>query len=171
MSARALRMAAAVRTRLRFDGPQASPAMLVACAPVDVLSLDWPLELSGVLLVKSKRAFIGLNRHHSSPRRHFSFWHEVGHYLLHAPRGLMRCASAPAWGRFHTLEREANLFASRLTMPEDWVLRLLPESATLTALARRFHVTPSAMERRLREVGRSFRTPAAALSSHGCPLS
>lgn len=50
---------------------------------MEVMVIDWPEELSGVLLLREQRAVTGLNGRYSRERRHFTFWHEVGHYLRH----------------------------------------------------------------------------------------
>ncbi|MCH8195853.1 MAG: ImmA/IrrE family metallo-endopeptidase [Chloroflexi bacterium] len=157
MPPRAQRVAASVRRRLGFMQPPANPAMLLAYAPIDVVVLDWPPELSGVLVMRRHGPVIGLNRRHSPERRHFSFWHEVGHYLIHRPRlssGLLACPH-PASPRMADLdlEREADIFAANVMMPADWVRRSHRRQSTLQALARDFGVTPTAMMRRLRELG------------------
>ncbi len=130
--------------------------MLVARAPIDVVALDWPEELSGMLALRDGRAVIGLNRGHSAGRRHFSFWHEAGHYLLHRrllARGPMACAAplgAPSV--LARLEREADRFAVGVLMPSQWVTRAWTETPEVEAMARRFRVTRLAMLRRLREL-------------------
>ena len=68
--------------------------MMVAQAPIEVMVLDWPAGLDGMLLVRDGQATIGLNSRHTPARRHFTFWHEVGHYVLHAR---YRDVSLPAW--------------------------------------------------------------------------
>ena len=129
--------------------------MLVAKAPLEVLSLAWPDELSGLLLVRARIVVVGLNRRHSAARRHFSFWHEVGHYLMHhrtRANPPLPCRASPS-KPLPAYEREANAFAACVTMPREWVERLFGTEPGLDALARRFHVSPQAMARRLRELG------------------
>ncbi len=131
--------------------------MLVALAPIDVVAMEWPDDLSAVLVLRGRGAVIGLNRRHSPGRRHFSFWHEVGHYLLHRTRlerGPLSCSHAPHQRRLEpALEREADSFAVNLMMPAQWVRRSLEDRPSVAALARDFGVTPRAMQRRLRELG------------------
>lgn len=166
---RAARVAALVHQRLGMDGPPASAAMLVAHAPIDVRVEDWPQELAGLLLLRNGRATIGLNRAHAPTRRHFSFWHEVGHYLLHTSPGRGRPAQAawtgpPCLGSKlpgTTREAEADAFAACVLMPLAWVNRASAEGMNLSALARRFMVGPTAMERRLRELGLDRHAAAA----------
>ena len=155
MPSRAQRLAAAVRARIPSDGPRANAALLMISAPFDVLNMDWPDELAGILLLRHGRAVIGLNRSHSAARRHFSFWHEVGHYLMHASRGAdaKLAMPAPCGGRDDSgREREANIFAAHVLMPAAWVRRLHAEGLPDFVMARRFGVTPLALRRRLGEL-------------------
>ncbi len=147
-------LAALVRYCLRFEGPRANPAMLVALEPIEVIVRDWPDDLSAMLLLQGGRAVIGLNRRHSPERRHFSFWHEVGHYLLHRASGSRTLCSLSTQGASsHHAERAADRFAVDVLMPRDWVTRLHPGASTVHDLARRFGVTTWAMSRRLGELG------------------
>ena len=161
---RAQRVAASVRRRLGFMQPPANPAMLLAHAPIDVVVLDWPPELSGVLVMRRHGPVIGLNRRHSPERRHFSFWHEVGHYLIHRPRlssGLLACPH-PASPRIAELEleREADIFAAHVMMPAGWVRRSHRRQATLQPPPRARGSTPPAT-RRPRPLARA-RPPSTA---------
>jgi hypothetical protein len=65
-------------------------------------------------VLQYSRAVIGLNRRHSPERRHFSFWHEVGHYYLHRTRasGLHRTWSQGAF-RFRPGARRQSLRGGR----------------------------------------------------------
>jgi Zn-dependent peptidase ImmA (M78 family) len=145
-----------VHRRLKLEGPPAHAALLLAEAPIEVWLEAWPEELAGLLVVRSGGATIGLNGRHPAARRHFTFWHEVGHYVLHATgRRLPRswqggpCSGEPG----SEVEREADAFAACVLMPQAWLSQSLPEAGGATALARRFMVSRTAMERRLRELG------------------
>ena len=152
MSSRARRFAEKVHQRLGSDSPPANAPLLIVHAPIDVKSMDWPAELAGILVMRRNRAVIGLNRRHSQARRHFSFWHEVGHYLLHRP-ALRACGLSAASGPSDAGEREADAFAANMLMPEHWVRAFGPGEPDLFRLARRFHVSMGAMARRLAELG------------------
>ena len=154
MPTRAQRCADLVRARLGFERPPASPAMLVAHAPIEVFALDWPDDLAGLLAIRGESAFIGLNKWHSHARRHFSFWHEVGHYVMHRGRSQVTCWDTP-WSRDAAREREANAFAAAITMPANWLASGLDESPDLDDLARRFKVSRQALALRLEELGLS----------------
>ena len=153
MPTRAQRCADLVRARLGFEGPPASPAMLVAHAPIEVLALDWPDDLAGLLAIRGGSAFIGLNRRHSVSRRHFTFWHEVGHYVMHRFGGSQVTCWERPWPQAAAWEREANAFAVAITMPADCIVRAVEESPDVATLARRFKVSRPALTLRLEELG------------------
>lgn len=162
MSHRARDLAARVRERLGLETPPANASLLLAYAPIDVVHVDWPQDLAGVLVLRDGRVLIGLNRRHSAGRRHFSFWHEVGHYVLH--RGGRPDGSAIACGSLPSdsphAEREADAFATEVLMPEAWVRNSRREARDVAAMARRLRVSPQAMARRLRELGITPPRPA-----------
>ena len=110
-----------------------------------------------MLALRGGGLFIGLNARHSPQRRHFSFWHEVGHYLLHtdAPRAGGSSVSRTCFESLPIdgVEREADCFAADLMMPREWVGRMLSEGLDLSTMARRFGVTQQALARRLDELG------------------
>ena len=110
-------------------------------------------------------------------RRRFTMAHELGHYLLH--RSILdeeggtndnRLYRNDINGRAYNSqiedihERQANSFAANLLMPEEAVRRVWLEEArkcqggvpTLTALHRRFRVSPSAMKWRLKNLGLDY---------------
>ena len=135
--------AAWVRRRAPHTGPRANSAWLLVSGRVEVLLWDWPAEVDGMLAIRQGRAHIGLNRSHPYGRRHFTFWHEIGHWLLHAGAGC---------GADEAREAEANAFAAQVLMPREWVLRLRGEGLDARSLARAFGVTLAALERRLWEL-------------------
>lgn len=136
--------------------PPANPGILVAWGALEVVVMDWPGELAGMLVLREGQALIGLNRRHSVERRHFSFWHEVGHLVLHRDPLRSTPTLCPLLGPGASgeakLEREADAFATSMLMPAEWVRDSHAELGNLFALARRFAVSPRAMARRLREL-------------------
>lgn len=157
VSHRAQRLAELVRKRLGLDSPPANASLLLAYAPVEVVHVDWPLDLAGMLVLRDRRALIGLNRRHTAARRHFSFWHEVGHYVLHREGGDARaiaCGAARLPDAVDS-EPEADAFAAHLLMPEDWLARCRVDARDVTVMARRLRVSPEALALRLRELGLS----------------
>lgn len=123
-------------------------------------------ELSGMVFVKDGTPIIGVNAIHHPNRQRFTIAHECGHLILHrdqvskevhVDKGfpmLMRDAAAAAG--VNEMEIEANLFAAELLMPESLLTEALgntpfdiDDDATVSALARRFRVSLSAMQFRL----------------------
>lgn len=87
-------------------------------------------------------------------RRRFTIAHEVGHWICHvvgadrvAP---VYCRAADlAADADRVLEREANVFAAELLMPEAAVRAAWEELGEVAACAARFDVSPTAMHWRL----------------------
>lgn len=123
-------------------------------------------ELSGMVFVKDGTPIIGVNAIHHPNRQRFTIAHECGHLILHRKQVtrevhvdkafpmLMRNAVSEAG--VDEMEVEANLFAAELLMPESLLTEALgnapfdiDDDATVSALARRFRVSLSAMQFRL----------------------
>jgi Zn-dependent peptidase ImmA (M78 family) len=116
------------------------------------------MKVSGMLLPLERR--IWLNADEGAPRRRFTLAHELGHWVCQHLEG----KTAPVYCRAvdvqpepsavdRALEREANIFAAELLMPEDAVREVWPHSATLGELALQFGVSGAAMEWRLYSFG------------------
>jgi hypothetical protein len=103
------------------------------------------------------------------PLRRFRFTiaHELGHWICHAQE---RPAAAPVYCRQvdlardadRALEREANVFAAELLMPEKGVRAAWSESRDLAECAERFDVSPTAMRWRLYSFELIDEAPGAA---------
>jgi len=143
-----------------FGGPEL-PVPVEAIAG-DLLGLrieeSWDMECSGMLLPAARK--IVLNAAEAprdvAPLRRFRFTiaHEIGHWICHVV-GAGR--SEPVFCRAkdlsedadRTLEREANVFAAELLMPEPAVRAAWEELGDVEACAGRFDVSPTAMQWRL----------------------
>jgi IrrE N-terminal-like domain len=151
-----------------FGGPQL-PVPVEAIAS-DLLGLRveeaWDIDCSGMLLPAERRIVLnaaeGAGGRNDPPLRRFRFTiaHEIGHWVCHCLEG--RAPSpAPAYCREvdlteaadRTLEREANVFAAELLMPEPAVRAAWDELAGVGACAARFDVSPTAMQWRLHSYG------------------
>lgn len=132
-------------------------------------------HVSGVLAVQGAEKHILVNESHHSNRQRFSAAHECGHLTLHHQAGdqlfvdtqlsIYRRAGSPLdpayvsgeAGTSPQQEREANLFASALLMPADWVRAQIAgqevvDEQDVAALAQAFGVSEQAMAIRLQQL-------------------
>ncbi len=147
-----------------FGGPEL-PVPVEAIAG-DLLGLrieeSWDIDCSGMLLPEERR--IVLNAHERATGRddpslrrfRFTVAREIGHWVCHCLEGRAR-ELAPSYCRpvdlteaaDRTLEREANVFAAELLMPEPAVRAAWVELGEVEAWAARFDVSLTAMHWRL----------------------
>jgi hypothetical protein len=154
----------------------AGPPVPVEAIAEDLLGLrvdeSWEIDCSGMLLPAERR--IVLNAHeqvagrNEPPLRRFRFTiaHEIGHWVCHCLEG--RASDArPSYcrpvdltdGAERVLEREANVFAAELLMPELDVRSAWKELGEIEECAARFDVSPTAMHWRLYSFGLTARPP------------
>lgn len=122
-------------------------------------------RLSGMLDAEGMIIWIDRGEAHRSPRRRrFTIAHEIGHLLLHVPvfhevfydptTDVLEVEEDPPASGLPELrrrEREANVFARELLMPESLVnAQARATGFNLPALADRFEVSVPAMRLRLR---------------------
>ena len=154
----------AVRERyLGLYGGEGVPVPVEAIAE-DLLGLrieeSWDIDCSGMLLPASRTIVLNAAEapRDEAPLRRFRFTiaHEIGHWVCHCLEGRAP-SSAPSYCRpvdlteaaDRTLEREANVFAAELLMPEPAVREAWEELGDIAACAARFDVSPTAMHWRL----------------------
>jgi uncharacterized protein DUF955 len=132
--------------------------------PVDAIAEDLlglsvgeeDLDVSGLLLPAERRIWLNARETRESPgRRRFTLAHELGHWICQCLEGRM----APIYCRAHEvgppngdarqLEREANVFAAELLMPEPLVRKTYERSGRLEDVAECFRVSQDAMAWRL----------------------
>ncbi len=163
----------ALRERyLRMFGGAETPVQVESIAE-DLLGLrieERVLEWSGMLLPAERTIVLNLAespRNDPPLRRHrFTIAHEIGHWVCHCLEG--RAAKLePSYCRAtdiahdvdRTIEREANIFASELLMPEAAVRAAWEEIVShghdgpAAAVAERLDVSPSAIGWRLFNLG------------------
>lgn len=86
-------------------------------------------------------------------RRRFTIAHEIGHFVLHPQRERPERGGAATQG-MRREEREADLFAAELLMPDHLVREAVVEhGADVARLADRFQVSAKAMRIRLERLG------------------
>jgi Zn-dependent peptidase ImmA (M78 family) len=118
------------------------------------------LKVSGILLPSEREVW--LNATESPERRRFTLAHEVGHWVCQVLEGrgspVMCRADEVGVGEGRALEREANVFAAELLMPEELVRG--KSVGTAAGTAARFDVSEEAMAWRLYNLGLVDRKPA-----------
>jgi Zn-dependent peptidase ImmA (M78 family) len=117
---------------------------------------------SGLLIPAERRIVVRAGEPQS--RQRFTLAHELGHWVCQVKEGheapvYCRAADvAPTADRL--LEREANVFAAELLMPEDALRAEWPRAASAGELASWFGVSDEAMAWRLYNIGLSSDRPS-----------
>jgi hypothetical protein len=116
------------------------------------------LPVSGMLLPSARRILVRSDE--SEPRRRFTIAHELGHWICQCQEGDTRpiyCRAGDI-GVDHeakALDREANIFAANLLMPEQVV-----RAAHAAGETHRFAVSDEALAWRLHNLGITLEPPA-----------
>ncbi len=128
-------------------------------------SLPATEDISGAIVYKDGHWIIAVNPAHHPNRQRFTIAHELGHYCLdHKLREHVNQDFRVAWRNRDSskaidwLEVAANNFAAELLIPEEFLktdLNKLKQlnKAVIKLLARRYRVSPLAMEIRLANLG------------------
>jgi len=157
----------AVRERyLTLFGGEELPVPVEAIAE-DLLGLrieeSWEIDYSGMLLPAERRIVLNASERPGGVqgvpgirRFRFTIAHEIGHWICHCLEGrevdpeLSYCRPVDLTeAADRKLEREANVFAAELLMPEPGVRAAWEELHAVEACAQRFDVSPTAMHWRL----------------------
>lgn len=121
------------------------------------------LEVSGMLLPAERRILV--NAAEPEPRRRFTIAHELGHWICQCLEGTAK----PVYCRAEeigvdpeakALEREANIFAANLLLPEPAVKKAWTETWDMSRSARRFDVSVNSMHWRLFNLGVVAESPS-----------
>lgn len=147
-----------------FGGPEI-PVAVEAIAE-DLLGLRveerWDLDVSGVLLPAERKIVLNAGEQaagrNDPPLRRFRFTiaHEIGHWVCHCQEGKAPELEASFCrpvdltdASDRATEREANVFAAELLMPQPAVRGVWEELGEIESCAARFDVSPTAMHWRL----------------------
>lgn len=122
-------------------------------------------ELSGTLLPAERRILLNALEaaHDGTPiRRHrYTIAHEIGHWICHVLGAPAGAEPSPSYCRAadlsqdadRVLEREANVFAAELLMPEQAVRNAWSSTPQVDLVASHFGVSPLAAHWRLHNFG------------------
>ena len=138
------------------------PVESIACDLLGLYVEEAALEGSGLLVPAERR--IVVNASEPEPRRRFTLAHELGHWVCQVLEG----HAAPVYCRDvdvsqaadRALEREANVFAAELLMPEPAVREAF--GGSVPECAATFGVSEEAMHWRLYNLGLVAERPASA---------
>jgi Zn-dependent peptidase ImmA (M78 family) len=157
---------AKLRAGNRLDVEKAAAAL-----GVKILKSNLHGEVSGYLFIsKGRSPIIGVNKKHPETRQRFTIAHELGHFMLHAPKDSDSSFVDKSFfivnrDRNSTLgieirEVEANFFAAEILMPAETLYRditALPHSLKTEEiyyqLAEKYGVSVEAMRFRLNNLG------------------
>jgi len=127
---------------------------------ITVVPYAFSEDISGVFFRKDNRLFLGVNNDHHEHRQRFTIAHEIGHYVLHSLDTIhydivdQEKVFYRAKDISSVEEREANIFAAELLMPEETVEELIAKDITsINLLASTFNVSEDAMRYRLINLG------------------
>lgn len=130
-----------------------TPTALVAELPRITVQRDPHLPVSGCATWQDGRWLILLSAAEPIVRQRFSLAHELKHVIDHRDRSQLY-VDRPGLSADVQAEQAADYFAACLLMPRRWVKRAWGDGQQRTRpLSRRFHVSPQAMSRRLKDLG------------------
>ena len=162
-----------VRTLLAEGGIKTAPVPVweiarAKGARIVVKSLEG--DLAGFLYRDASQQIIGVNTQNAPVRQNFTVAHELAHLLLHDQEEQLHLDRSFSTVRLRDdlssqgtddAEKEANLFAAELLMPEEFLRRDLATRSTLDLydeeflpeLARKYGVSVQALTFRLQYLG------------------
>jgi hypothetical protein len=137
------------------------PVAGIAEDPLGLSVAEVELDVSGMLIPSTRLIYV--NATEPDPRRRFTIAHELGHWVcqcLEGRRAPVFCRSTDVGvGEGRLLEREANIFAAELLMPDVAVRLEFARDPGPTPLAAHFGVSKEAMHWRLFNLGPCARPP------------
>jgi len=108
-------------------------AQLCRKKDITVFEQSLPLSVSGFIVIQDEPfqnfgtgRLIAVNKEDSAGRKRFTIAHELAHYMLHRNPNEPIYAHRSA-GQNDGMEREANIFASIILMPENLVKEVLEQ--------------------------------------------
>ena len=136
-------------SKVDCDAPPTPIEEIAKRFELDVVAFPFHNKISGLL--KKEDGIIGVNETHHPYRRRFTIAHELGHFLLgHGLEHGQEETYEDSFDKPFPQEKEANMFASFLLMPSEWIKREVKKNGLdLERLAETFGVSKQAVTIRL----------------------
>lgn len=119
----------------------------------NILSFPFPESRKGTVLIEEGVRAIGVNESYSDSAQRFTIAHEIGHFVnghQHVENTFSN-DNTRFYSRYFQQEREADLFASELLMPKDFLIQdIAMAGLDLDKLRKKYLVSEEAMRIRLK---------------------
>ena len=125
---------------------------------IDVYNSSMSRNISGAIIKEGDKYVIYVNDKHPKNRQRFTIAHEIAHYILHKEKiGDNLTDNAMYRSKLsNVFERQANILASEILMPVNFVMQFIEENKSVSEMAILFKVSEEAMRIRLRQGGDIF---------------
>ncbi|TXJ55629.1 ImmA/IrrE family metallo-endopeptidase [Brachyspira aalborgi] len=143
------------------DNQKSCPIRITAITEeygIDVYNLSMSSNISGAIIKEGDKYVIYVNDKHTPNRQRFTIAHEIAHYILHKEKiGDNLTDNAMYRSKLsNVFERQANILASEILMPVNFVMQFIEENKSVSEMASLFKVSEGAMRIRLRQGGDIF---------------
>lgn len=143
------------------DNQKSCPIRITAITEeygIDVYNLSMSSNISGAIIKEGDKYVIYVNDKHTPNRQRFTIAHEIAHYILHKEKiGDNLTDNAMYRSKLsNVFERQANILASEILMPVQFVMQFIEENKSVSEMASLFKVSEGAMRIRLRQGGDIF---------------
>ncbi|CCY78293.1 putative uncharacterized protein [Brachyspira sp. CAG:700] len=143
------------------DNQKSCPIRITAITEeygIDVYNLSMSSNISGAIIKEGDKYVIYVNDKHPKNRQRFTIAHEIAHYILHKEKiGDNLTDNAMYRSKLsNVFERQANILASEILMPVNFVMQFIEENKSVSEMASLFKVSEGAMRIRLRQGGDIF---------------
>lgn len=133
---------------LYIKKPPIKPDIIAYGLGLELHFLNLSSQISGILYKRNNKHGIIINKNEAITRQRFTLAHEIGHFFLHAPKEVIYWD----YPKFQNLqiEREANIFAASLLIP-DFILEKYLNSS-VEKISQIFFVSKKVAEIRLKNL-------------------
>ncbi|TXJ56223.1 ImmA/IrrE family metallo-endopeptidase [Brachyspira aalborgi] len=143
------------------DNQKSCPVRITAITEeygIDVYNSSMSSNISGAIIKEGDKYVIYVNDKHPKNRQRFTIAHEIAHYILHKEKiGDNLTDNAMYRSKLsNVFERQANILASEILMPVNFVMQFIEENKSVSEMASLFKVSEGAMRIRLRQGGDIF---------------